>query len=162
MDSRQQITAWLRDAHAMEQSLEKVLMAQLHTVGPHPELRDRLDQHLGETRQHSERVRRCLESLGETPSALKNVAGGAMGLLQGMSTAIFRDDVLKNVITDFAMEHFEIACYRSLRVAANDAGLPEIAAACEEILKEETAMAEWLEEQIPDLTREHLHSLASA
>ena len=162
MDSRRQIIAWLNDAHAVEQSLENVLQLQSKSAADNPELRERLDQHLAETRGHAERVRNALESLGEKPSALKSLAGGFMGIMQGVSTSVFRDEVLKNIIANYAMEHFEIACYRSLRVAANEAGLTEIAEMCEAILAEETAMAEWLEEQIPDMTRAHLETLEGA
>lgn len=139
--------------------MESVLQVQLTQAMDHAEIHERLNQHLAETRVHAERVRRCLEELGETPSAIKSIAGGFMGVMQAVSTAVFRDDLLKGIIANYAMEHFEIACYRALRSAANDSGLNDIADMCEEILSEETAMAEWLEEQVPDVTRHHLHSL---
>ena len=161
MDARLQIVAWLTDAHALEQSLENVLKTQVDSVDDDPELRSRLEQHLAETRRHKERVSEALATLNEKPSGLKAAAGGFMGMLQGMSLAVFRDETLKCIIANYAMEHFEIACYRSLRVAATEAGLPAIAEMCEDILKEETAMAEWLEEQIPDTTRNHIESLAA-
>ena len=144
----------------MEQSLESVLQQQIRDASDVPDIRARLQQHLTETRGHAEKVAGCLKQLGEAPSALKSIAGGLIGMVQGASTAMFRDEILKSIIADYAMEHFEIACYRSLRAAANEAGLPEVAEVCEGILAEETAMAEWLEEQLPDMTRAHLHTLA--
>jgi ferritin-like metal-binding protein YciE len=160
MDARQQIIAWLRDAHALEQSLENILRAQIAATADAPDLRGRLEQHLSETTEHKAKVADALGSLDEKPSTVKSVAAGFMGMMEGMSLAIFRDETLKAILADYAMEHFEIACYRSLRVAANEAGFPAIAEMCEAILKDETAMAEWLEEQIPDTARSHLHSLA--
>ncbi|MDO8540639.1 MAG: ferritin-like domain-containing protein [Opitutaceae bacterium] len=156
MDQNQQIITWLKDAHAFEQSLEIILQAQIAESRDVPEMQQRLQQHLEETREHRRRVASALGTLGESPSKIKTLAGGFMGMLEGLSTAVFQDRAIKNVLADYAMEHFEIACYRSLRVAANEAGFTDIATMCEEILKEETAMAEWLEEQIPDITRAHL------
>jgi ferritin-like metal-binding protein YciE len=160
MDARRQIIAWLRDVHALEQSLEHVLQMQAKDAQQTPELLARLEQHLSETIRHKDMVGRALLSLDETPSGVKSMAAGVMGMMQGMTLAVFRDETLKCILTDYAMEHFEIACYRSLRVAATEAGFPAIAEMCEQILKDETAMAEWLEEQIPDFTRSHVNSLA--
>ena len=162
MPLREQIIGWLADAHAMEQSLTNVLQQHAKEARDLPELRERLELHLEETRRHSERVRSCLETLGSSPSTMKSVAAGVMGAMQGMSTRIFRDEIVKNAIGDYAMEHFEMACYSALASAAEDAGLTEIAQTCREIFGEEAEMADWLEEQIPELTRMHLHSAASA
>lgn len=161
MEQKQQIVTWLRDAHAMEQGQENLLQSQIRECRDMPEMQQRLQQHLAETRGHRERVAAALSLLGESPSTVKSVAGGLMGMMEGMSTMMFRDVMVKNLIGDYAMEHFEIACYRALRVAANEAGFADLATMCEEILKEETAMAEWLEEQIPDTTRAHLNAPAA-
>jgi ferritin-like metal-binding protein YciE len=161
MEHKQQIITWLKDAHALEQGLENILQTQIAEAQSAPEMQERLRQHLEETRQHRTRVAAALSALGESPSRLKTMAGGLMGMVEGMSTAMFRDMLIKNIIAGYTMEHFEIACYRALRVAANEAGYSEIATMCEEILRDETAMAEWLEEQLPDMTRAHLGSRAA-
>jgi ferritin-like metal-binding protein YciE len=158
MEQKQQVIAWLKDAHALEQGQENILESQIREARDMPEMEQRLQQHLAETRRHRERVADALTQLGASPSAIKSIAGGLVGMMEGISTAMFKDMTVKNLIADYAMEHFEIACYRALRVAANEAGLPAIATTCEDILKEETAMAEWLEEQIPDITRAHLNA----
>ncbi len=144
----------------MEQSLANVLQQHIKDARELPEFRERLELHLEETRRHSERIRSCLESMGSSPSSMKSMAGGALGTMQGMSTGIFRDEIVKNAIADYAMEHFEMACYSALASAAEDAGLNEIAQTCREIFGEEAEMADWLEEQIPEVTRMHLHSSA--
>lgn len=139
----------------MEQSLASVLELHADAARDLPAVRERLEQHLAETEAHAERVEECLESLGAAPSAAKSIAGGFMGTMQGASTAIFEDQLVKNALADYAMEHFEMACYSSLIAACEDAGLFEIARTCSEILREEAAMADWLELQIPELTRLH-------
>jgi ferritin-like metal-binding protein YciE len=162
MSPKDQITAWLKDAHAMEQSLANVLQQHIKDARDVPEIYERLEQHLGETRRHADRIRSCLESLGESPSAIKSAAGASVGFLQGMSTAMFRDERVKNAIEDYAMEHFEMACYSALATAADDMGLLNIAQTCREIFGEEAEMADWLEEQIPEVTRMHLQQAAAS
>jgi len=162
MDQNEQIITWLRDAHAMEQSLTSVLERHIVAARDLPEVRKRLEEHLEETRGHAERVEECLESLGASPSTLKSMAGGFMGAMQGMSTGVFQDEIVKNALADYAMEHFEMACYSSLIAAAEDAGLTEISRTCSAILREEAQMGNWLEEQIPELTRIFTHRSAAA
>jgi ferritin-like metal-binding protein YciE len=161
MESNEQLIAWLQDAHAMEQSLEQVLTRHSAAAAEHPEVQQRLEEHLDETRRHREHVAECLETLGASPSTIKSAAGGFMGAMQGMSTGVFQDELIKNALADYAMEHFEIGCYMSLIAAAEEAGHQQIARTCGEILREEVKMAGWLEDQIPQLTRNHLHPSAA-
>lgn len=162
MSSQEQLATWLNSAYGMEQNLTQVLENHAKDVGDHPEMQSRIQQHLDETRGHAERVKRCLEILGEKPSAMKSAMGTAMGAVHGMATGMFKDEIVKNCLMDFAAENFEIACYRSLIVAAEECGQPEIAQTCRDILSEEEEMARWLEQQIPEVTRMHLHQEAHA
>jgi ferritin-like metal-binding protein YciE len=162
MSPKDQITAWLKDAHAMEQSLANVLQQHIKDARDVPEIYERLEQHLEETKRHADRIRLCLKSLGESPSAIKSAAGTSMGFLQGVSTGMLRDERVKNAIADYAMEHFEMACYSALATAADDMGLLNIAQTCREIFGEEAEMADWLEEQIPEVTRMHLQQAAAS
>lgn len=162
MSSKEQLTTWLNSAYGMEQNLEKVLENHAKDTEPHPEMHERIEQHLAETRRHADLVKQCLEILGEKPSSMKSAMGSIMGTVQGASTGMFKDELVKNVLADFASEHFEIAAYRSLIVAAEDLGQPEIARICREILSDEEAMARWLGEQIPEATRMTLHQEAHA
>lgn len=100
--------------------------------------------------------------LGEKPSTIKSAMGNVMGMVQGASSGMFRDELVKNVLSDYASEHFEIACYRSLISAAEELNRPEIAEICGEILEEEEAMAAWLEEQIEGVTHTVLHQHSHA
>jgi ferritin-like metal-binding protein YciE len=54
----------------------------------------------------------------------------------------------------YTFEHLEIACYRSVIGAAEELGDTETARVCTEILREEEAMAGWLEQRLPELSRE--------
>jgi ferritin-like metal-binding protein YciE len=160
--SQEQIITWLRDAHAMERNMESVLERHLKDAQDYPALREQLEKHLNETRDHARRIETALESLGATASGVKDLAAGFMGAVQGMSTSLFRDEPVKNALAAYAMEHLEIATYSSLIAAAEDANLVDLSHLCSDILREETAMALWLEDQIPAITRQYLEHAPSA
>ncbi len=157
----EQLTSWLNSAYAMEQNMAQVLENHARAADDFPELQARLNEHAAESRLHSSRVEECLGLLGETHSTAKSLLGNLTGMVQGASTAIFPDEVVKNTLTDFASEHFEIACYQSLIAAAEETGQTQIAEICREILNDEEAMAGWLEHHIPEVTRAYLNRQAT-
>jgi len=148
-EEEEHLIAWLNDAYAMELALIPVLENHANDARRHPEIRDRNLQHLEETKRHAKEVKRCLAHLGEKPSITKKMIGKVTGAIESVSTEPFSDELMKNVIMDYAAEHFEIASYRALIAAAEEAGHPKIAKICASILEEEEAMAEWLEEHLP-------------
>lgn len=155
---RQQLIAWLTDAHAMELSLAKVLEHHAKDADRLPDIRARDEDHLTETRDHARKLERCLDLLGaEKPSSVKNALGTVMGKMQGAMSAPFGDEIMKNALSDYAAEHLEIACYRSLIIAAEEIGELEVARICNEILADEESMAQWLEQKLPEMTRLSLH-----
>jgi ferritin-like metal-binding protein YciE len=162
MTNNKQLIAWLNDAYSMERSLANVLENHARDAADFPDAQARNEQHLAETRQHADLVERCLEMLGETPSTVKSAFGSLMGRVEGAASGVFRDEIVKNFLSDYAAEHLEIASYKALVVAAEEVGQPEIARICGKILAEEVAMAEWLENHLPGVTRQSLHQLADA
>ena len=94
--------------------------------------------------------------------AKKAAVGQVTGMFKGLSTATAKDELVKNCLADYAAEHFEIACYKSLITGALAIGDVETAKACEQILQEEQNMATWLEQNIPMVTEEHLAKSAAA
>ncbi|HEX2101038.1 MAG TPA: ferritin-like domain-containing protein, partial [Candidatus Synoicihabitans sp.] len=156
MSRHDQLISWLNSAYSMEQSLAQVLENHVSDAKDFPWVRERLELHLAETRRHAERVSESLDLLGSKPSTLKAAVGNISGMVQGMSTGMFKDELVKNFLSDYAAEHFEIACYRSLIAAAEELGQPKIAMIAQEILRDEVEMASWLEENIPEVTRLYL------
>lgn len=155
MAHQEMLVAWLNDAHAMENGIAEALEAQVKLAEDHPTVQAGLQQHLEATRRHAETVKDCLEQLGERPSGVKSALAAFGGKLQAaMGSA--RDDLVKAALNDYATEHMEIASYRALIIAANEAGQPSIAEACQGILQDEEQMARWLEENTPALVREAL------
>ena len=151
-----QLVSWLNDAHAMELSLEKNLEDHIRDAATIPELRDGLEEHLLATRRHAIRITEAVHKLGGTLSQVRAVVASAMGRLEGMATALFKDELVKDVLADYAAEQFEVACYTSLIAAAQEFGEAEVAELCRKNLHEDQAMAEWLRAQIPTVTRQYL------
>jgi ferritin-like metal-binding protein YciE len=63
---------------------------------------------------------------------------------------------MKGSLASYAFEAMEIASYTILISAANRVGDKETARICKQILREEKAMAAWLERNLPTLTRQYL------
>lgn len=148
---------WLRDAYAMERSLEKVLDKQAdHADRANSGAAMRLRQHREETERHAEDIRACLQRHGEDVSKIKTGVGVLAGMFQGMSSGGAADTAMKDCLVGIAGEHFEIAAYRSLIVAAEQLGDLDTAETCRMILRDEEAMADWLEMQLPKVTQQEL------
>jgi len=156
MAHQETVIAWLKDAHALELNLVEVLEHRVNDTKDHPAIQARIQQHLEETRHHAELVKGCIERLGSSTSALKSGMGKISGFFQGISTGMAKDEMVKNALSDYAAEHFEIASYTSLIAAAQAIGDQQIAAVCQQILRDEEAMAHWLQQQIPVITQEFL------
>ena len=155
--TRDRLIAWLIDAYAMEQGLIQILETHSRRAREVPEISARAAEHADETREQAERIRQCLEMLGTTPSTAKSALSTIMGAVEGASTAIFTDELMKNMLADYASEHFEIAAYTALIRAAEEAGETEIVTLLEENLREEEQMAQWLLDRIPEAVLHTLH-----
>ncbi len=160
--AQERLTEWLRDAHAMEQQAETMLSKQSSRFESYPELKMRIDQHIEETRSQAQRLESCLERRGESTSTLKDLSGKSSAMGPGLAQALASDEVVKGSIADVTFEHFEIANYRALIQAADDAGDAETQRVCEGILDEEQAMASWLEDHLTATTHDYLQREATA
>lgn len=155
---REVLIAWLNDAHAMEQAQIPVLENHARDAENFPHIRARDEQHVEGTRRHADLVRGCLERMGETPSATKSALNMMMGNVQSVMTGPFQDELVKNFLMDYAVENLEIASYSAIITAARDLGEEDVARTCEQILREEQAMAGWLQENLPTAVRETLRA----
>jgi ferritin-like metal-binding protein YciE len=159
---KEELIAWLNDAYAMEQTNLKILEGHIKDAEEFPEIQGRLRQHLAETRQHAERMRHCIEMIGGKLSRTKSALGGILGRFQGSSTSMFHDDIVKDALSESAAEHFEVACYKSLIAAAEQLGREDVVSACRENMQEDMAMADWVDEQVPGLTRRFMTTKLAA
>jgi len=161
MTTRDTLINWLNDAHAMEKGLIEVLENHANDAEDHPHVRAKIEEHLEKTRRHADLVEQCVERLGGDTSALKTAVGKLSGWFQGLSTGAAGDELVKNAISDYAAEHFEIASYEALMSAAEALGEEVVVRVCEEILADEKEMAHWLEQNLPGMVQEHLQQQAN-
>ncbi len=161
MAHQETLIAWLNDAYAMENSLIRTLEHRLNDTKDYPQLQARTQQHLEETRRHAELVKGCVERLGSSTSALKTGLSNVMGTVQAVSTGMAKDELVKNALADYAAEQFEVASYRALIAGAQQLGDQETARVCEEILREDEAMALWVGQQLPLVVQETLQQAAA-
>ena len=164
MAHKELVIAWLNDAHAMELGIAQVLERHAEEAKDHPQIHAGLQRHLEQTRRHAELVKGCVERMGGETSGVKSGMASVMGTVQGMTTKLAKDELIKNTLHDYGTEHFEIACYTSLIAAAENLGDQETVRACQEILRDDQAMADFLFQQIPPTTIEMLqmeHAMAN-
>ena len=154
--AEERLMEWLRDAHAAEEQAETMLTGQAKRIEHYPALRARILQHLEETKRQAELVRGCIERRGGSTSTLKDAGAKMVAMGQAMSGMFVGDEVMKGSIASYAFEAMEIASYTILIQTAEEAGDSETARICRQILQEEKAMAQWLEQNIPSLTQQYL------
>ena len=155
---RDHLTDWLRDAYAMEVQATQMMENMRLRIKNYPQLKQKLEQHIAETRQQADQVRGCLQKLGTDTSALKTAVGAFTGTFQALSGVVAEDEVVKGGVFSYGFEQWEAANYRALITAAEVAGEPEIRTTLEGILRQEEAMADWLNQHLPEITRQYLSS----
>lgn len=146
----------LKNAHALENQALELMNRQVERIENYPDIKARLEQHIQETYNQIQRLERILESLGESRSVLKDNALSLTGNLAAIAHAFTQDEILKNSIANFAFENFEIASYKSLIQLAGQTGHHEAEQPLKETLREEEAMASWIDGHLPDVTHTYL------
>jgi ferritin-like metal-binding protein YciE len=160
-DPREHLLDWLRDAHAMEQQAEQMLKAQSARIDNYPQIKARIDQHIEETLGQQRLLEGCLERLGGLPSAVKDAMGKVTAFGQAFGGMFASDEIVKGAMAGYVFEHMEIASYTALIAAADHAGDSETRRVCEQILPQEEAMAKWLRDNLPEVTKAFLTRAAT-
>ena len=161
-DVREIFIAGLRDAYAMEQQAKDMMESQANRLEDYPEMQSRASAHMRETEIQIDRLRQCLEMIGESPSMLKNLGTRAMAAVQSMTSSAATDEPIKETLTSYAFEHFEIASYRSLIAFANHLNEQRMVPLLEESLREEQQMARWVDDHIEAITEQFCRQAAVA
>jgi ferritin-like metal-binding protein YciE len=146
------IITGLKNAHAMENQALAIMKPQVSRIENYPEVARRLEQHITETDGQIARLEELLEGFGAQSSGLKDAALSFTGSMAAMGHTMAGDEILKNSYANFAFENFEIAAYKSLLILAELGGHGPVTAALLANLKEEQAMAVWLDENLPAVT----------
>ncbi|MGE5537943.1 MAG: ferritin-like domain-containing protein [Gemmatimonas sp.] len=146
----------LRDAHAMERQAQELLERQIGRLRHYPRVEERMRAHLHETHEQLRRLDEALNAVGESRSTLKDAAMSVAGNTLALVHSFAGDEVIKNTLANYAFEHFEIASYESLLAMAEPAKLTSCIGLLRPSLHEERAMADWLADNIRDVTLRHL------
>ena len=146
----------LQNAHALEAQAIQLCQRQVERLENYPEMRERLRQHLEESRRQQERIEQILQGLGTSHSTLKDIGTSIMGNLAAIGQAVMQDEVMKNTFSNYAFEHFEIASYRALLEMADAAGDAMGPPLLQQSLEEETRMAEWIDQHLRQNVRRYI------
>ncbi len=161
MTGKDLLINWLNDAHGMENALIQVLEHQIKDARDYPQVRSKLEQHLEQTRRHAQMVKDCVEALGGKTSTVKTGMASLFGSMQALSTGPAKDEMVKNALSDYAAENFEVASYTALIRAAQDLGETRTAQVCEQIRQEDEAMAQWIGQNLPALVQQVMPAITS-
>ena len=130
----------LQDIYYAEQALTKAI-PKAQRAASHPELKDALGAHLGETKEHVKTLQRVFKTLGQEASGEKCPA--IDGLIAETESVIedASDDALDVALIGCcqAIEHYEIARYGTLREWAKAIDQPEAHEMLSTILDQEKA-----------------------
>ena len=143
----------LRNQHAVEHQAIQILQRQIERVKNYPEMLDRMQQHVAESRAQAERLDELLAGLGTSASTVKDTALSITGNLAAFMHMPAPDEVVKNSFVNYAFEHFEIASYKSLLVLAELTGHTAAAAPLNLSLAEEVDMAQWIDAHLASTTK---------
>src|SRR4051812_20565598 len=135
-EPRELFITGLKNAHAMESQAQSMLERQIGRMDDYPEMKKKLQEHLGETKEQTKRLEQCLADLDSSPSSIKDVALSFGANIAAMGHAMAEDEVLKNTFANSALEAYEIAAYRSLLLMAEVAGGRNKKGVCQTLTQE--------------------------
>ena len=139
----------LRNAHAVEHQALGIMDRQIEHLAQYAEVEARLRSHRGETERQIERLETILDTLGDSPSAMKDAALKLAGSVAALSHAMAPDEIIKNSLANYAFENYEVATYKSLIIMAREGGFEAAIPRLEESLREEEAMVTFLDQTLP-------------
>ena len=164
------LVQYLQEANAKEKELEAALAAHIEMtdLADRKAYKNRLKEHLKETRGHSKALERRIKKLGgsgglvegalatgakATAGAVGQVKSAAKGPLHMVRCTSDEEKLLKNAKTEYWNEHEEIATYTAIETLAEALGDKETAKLARDIRRDEERMARYLEKLIPTLTK---------
>jgi ferritin-like metal-binding protein YciE len=154
-EAKELFVTGLKNAHAMERQAQEMLERQVERMGKYPDFKAKLREHLGETKAQIKRLEKLLSDLDSSPSVMKDAVLAFGANVAAVGHAMAGDEVLKNTFAHNALEHYEIAAYKSLLVLAEAAGI-RVKTVLQESLHEEERMAAWVDKNVEPITLAYL------
>lgn len=153
-DLQSMLHSYLRDAHAMEENVLRMLDSMIATTED-PEIQQSLQRHKSETEGHEQQIRSRLKALNVDVTAVKDVPSIFGALMKGIGDAVRSDKAGKNARDGYVTEAMEIAAYHLLENLAERAGDQETAQMARTIRADEERMRDEIDGNWPrfiDLT----------
>lgn len=130
----------LQYAYDCEQKLTKKGIPTMIEAASSPELKNALQQHLEETRNHVTRLEKVFSILGadadtEDNDVVDELMDAAKNMADDIDESVLRDAAL--VVSGNQVEHYEMAVYGSLVAFARQLGLNDAVRLLEQTLTEE-------------------------
>lgn len=123
------VADYVEDAHALEEGVVDNLGSMIRTIDD-PKLKELLQGHRQQSREHVERLKRRLEQLDRGTPVRKRIEGMALSLMKGVSD-VLRTDAPGKVGRDaYLLAHTQIVAYELLErlaVSADDSETAELA-----------------------------------
>ena len=129
----------LNDLYSAEDQLVEAL-PQMAEAASNTELRNALQQHLDETRDHRERIQHIFGELGKRRTGIecegmKGLIGEGEKIVNSSGDAAAKDAALIGAAQ--RVEHYEIAAYGTARTLAGELGLTDAESLLDQTLDEE-------------------------
>ncbi|MGH2603102.1 MAG: ferritin-like domain-containing protein [Dehalococcoidia bacterium] len=137
----------LSEIHSAEQTIAKML-SEAQGLVQDPQVKQGLQTHEQETRQHVQNLEQAFQQLGVTPHPVQcHAAQGIQQDLKDAQAAKPSPDVLEGLVVGGAAktEHFEIAAYNGLIEQARAMGQTQVAQLLQQNLAQEQAMLKQVE-----------------
>ncbi len=154
--ARQLFVTGLKNHHALAENCLSMAHRQAERVENYPRVKARMEQHQQDKRVQIERLEQILQSLGESPSGLKDAAMKMQANLGAGMAAMAGDEILKNSLLDAAAAQMEIASYKSLLIMGQAVGEVQAIRLLQASLSEERSMAAWLDENLAGTVMMHM------
>ncbi len=146
----------LKNAHGVEHQALALMDRQIDHLANYPEISDMLRKHRAETEEQITRIDQILDGLGESASAVKDIALTISGNMAAIAHVFAPDEVLKNSFANHAFENFEAAAYTSLITLADAGSFTSATPLLQQSLSEEQRMAQWVLDNIPATTMKYV------
>jgi ferritin-like metal-binding protein YciE len=138
---QQQLVEHIKDAHAMEANVSRMLEAMIATTKDE-EIRRELEHHKEETARHKQLLAERLEAHDAEPSKVKDITAQGGAVMKGLVDLARSEKTAKNARDGFVTEHLEIATYELLERFARRAGDEATAEIAKRNRRDEEAMAQ--------------------
>ena len=138
-----------------------MLERQVGRLENYPEMRDRMQRHIEESREQARRLEELLADHDTSHSAFKDAMMSIAGNLAALGHSTASDEVVKNTFANFAFEHYEIASYSSLLTLAELTGHTAARTALSASLREEKDMAQWIADHLDATVRRFVERSAA-